>query len=547
MVAPGGAGRHSTRTVAVGLSVVALVAAVAVPALRAGDSPQPSVQAEPVAAAYADWSRIAACGMDDYWALGSPRIALPGWRRLPSPPVDGSVVAEVGGALATWSGSALAIYDAGTWRCPDTVPVKTSEDATIAWTGTRLLVWGDGSAAVLDPATGAWRQGAASPEAVGQAAATVWTGRELVVYGDDDRSAPSARARAYDPATDRWRTLAYAPRRLNHVTGVWTGREVVLVGAESDGDNQDQAGTAAIAFDPASMAWRELPAPPLSPQASTVAWTGEELVAWDYLLQAATLDPEDGDRRELPAVGLRPRECFPSSTAVTGGVVAGYCDQAARLDMATRTWTPLHLPAAGVEQLAAWNGGAAVVLDLDGAALGPRELWRLDPALAASRPAVTSLRLRTIEGFAEASLPAGWYAARETLTPLLSGPLEVLTVTTVAAPQAGVNGGSSCAHVPDGAVEQLGPRDALVTFQAGAAGDRGALPYGEVPALPDDPELFGFSGCFANADALELHWLTLAADKTPGGHYVMVAMGDEVSATRRAEVLAVLNAFRPLR
>jgi hypothetical protein len=112
MVASGGAwsaGRHSTRAVAVGLSVVALVVAVTVPALRAGDSPQPSVEAEPAAAAYVDWSRIAACGMDDYWALGSPQIALPGWRRLPSPPVDGSVVAEVGGALATWSGSALAI------------------------------------------------------------------------------------------------------------------------------------------------------------------------------------------------------------------------------------------------------------------------------------------------------------------------------------------------------------------------------------------------------------------------------------------------------
>lgn len=534
--------------IAAGTVVVAFAVVAQLSTPRSGvDSPAPAEAARDVAA-FADWSRLALCESETRPTPRDLTIALPGWRQLPSGPAEGEVVAEVGGALATWKGSRVAVFDAGTWRCPDRSPVSASDDATIVWTGTHLLVWGDGRTAVLDPTAGAWRLGAAPPEAVGLAAATVWTGRDLVVYGALNRSAPSGRALAYDPAADRWQPLPAAPRNLNVVTGVWTGREVVLIGAELDGNNQDEGGVTAIAFDPAAGAWRELPAPPLSPQASTVAWTGEVLVAWDYLLNAATLDLDGGAWKQLPEVPLRSRECSPSSAAVTGGVVGAYCDQAVYLDIATRTWTDLQLPAAAVTEATEWNGDAAMLLDLDGDAFGARELWRLDAPVAASRRAVTSLRLPSLNAFAEATLPPGWYAARETLTPTLSGPLEVLTVTTGPAARAG---GSTCAHLPENAVEQLGPRGALITFQAGGSGDvrhlpSGGRPYGGVPTLPNDPEPFGFGDCFANADELDLHWLALADEGASDGHYVMVALGAEASARRRAEALAIVNSFRPL-
>ena len=537
------------------VAAFAVVAQLSTPR-SGGNSPAPAEAAREVAA-FADWSRIALCESETRPTPRVLTISLPGWRRLPSGPAEGKVVAEVGGALATWAGSRVAVFDAGTWRCPDRSPVSASDDAMIVWTGTHLLVWGDGRAAVLDPTTGAWRLGAAPPEAVGQAAVTVWTGRDLVVYGTAGRSAPSSRALAYDPAADRWQPLPDAPRKLNLVTGVWTGRELVLVGANLDGDNQNQGAAAAIAFDPAAGAWRELPAPPLSPQASTVVWTGE-VVAWDYLLKAAALDLDGSAWEELPEVPLRFRECHPSSVAVTSGVLAVYCDQSAYLDMATRTWTELQLPAAAAAGVAAWNGDAAMLLDFDGAVLGTTdldsvvlgrtELWRLDPSTAASRRAVTSLRLPTLNDFADATLPPGWYAARETLTPTLSGPLEVLTASTVAALPAG---GTTCAHLPENAIEQLGPRGALITFQAGGSGDArhlpsGGRPYGGVPTLPNDPEPFGFGDCFANADELDLHWLALADEGASDGHYVMVALGAEASARRRAEALAIVNSFRPL-
>lgn len=46
------------------------------------------------------------------------------------------------------------------------------------------------------------------------------------------------------------------------------------------------------AYDPVADAWRVIRPYPLSPQASSVARTGRETLAWDYLLDAAAYDPD---------------------------------------------------------------------------------------------------------------------------------------------------------------------------------------------------------------------------------------------------------------
>ncbi|MDQ3708768.1 MAG: hypothetical protein M3387_05600 [Actinomycetota bacterium] len=130
--------------VAVGAVAMAFAVVALMPApLREGGEPAEG-EAAPGVVTFADWSRLAVC---DSEAAPRPRaltISLPGWRQLPPGPAEGEVVVGVGGGLATWTGYKVAVLDAGTWRCPDPSPVSASDDAMIVWTGTHLLVWGDG-------------------------------------------------------------------------------------------------------------------------------------------------------------------------------------------------------------------------------------------------------------------------------------------------------------------------------------------------------------------------------------------------------------------
>ena len=159
------------------------------------------------------------------------------------------------------------------------------------------------------------------------------------MWGDADRMRADRDGAAYAPDADRWRVLAPAPVALNDATAAWTGEEMVVVGALLDGNNASRKRSATgMAYDPVEDTWRELPPQELSPQASSVAWTGRHVLAWDYLLAAGTYDPEVVRWDELPALPLDAGECYPESALVAGLVLASYCAQGALFDASTRRW-----------------------------------------------------------------------------------------------------------------------------------------------------------------------------------------------------------------
>ena len=51
----------------------------------------------------------------------------------------------------------------------------------------------------------------------------VWTGAEVIVLGAERRGAVNTVGAAYDPGTDTWRRIADAPVRLILTSGVRTG------------------------------------------------------------------------------------------------------------------------------------------------------------------------------------------------------------------------------------------------------------------------------------------------------------------------------------
>jgi Kelch motif len=136
---------------------------------------------------------------------------------------------------------ARALHGAG-------APIARSDHAAV-WAGDEMLVFGgrggDGAALASPvsyvPAVDAWRElaaeGAPSPR-YGHVA--VWTGHSLLVWGGTDGRRPLRDGAEYDPWERTWTPLADVDVAMGSAAregavGVWTGRELVVIGG-ADGN-----------------------------------------------------------------------------------------------------------------------------------------------------------------------------------------------------------------------------------------------------------------------------------------------------------------------
>ena len=92
---------------------------------------------------------------------------------------------------------------------------------------------------------------------------------------------------AYDPASRAWRRLPAPPRSLSASPGpaVWTGRELLVLDAEG-GRQTAAGGLAGAAYDPVADRWRQLPPSPRLGGGQllerTVLWAGTRLLVWSF-------------------------------------------------------------------------------------------------------------------------------------------------------------------------------------------------------------------------------------------------------------------------
>ena len=143
----------------------------------------------------------------------------------------------------------------------------------------------------------------------------------------------------------RWRPIAEAPLNITDGSAVWSGDEMLVVGAALDGNNHAETRTAiGEAYDPETDAWRELPASDLSPQAMTAVWLNGELVAWDYDLASEAYDPGVDRWRPLAAVPLEFSECRPQSVSTSRIVVGDFCGGTVVFTAEEQTWRQAPLP-----------------------------------------------------------------------------------------------------------------------------------------------------------------------------------------------------------
>lgn len=213
-----------------------------------------------------------------------------------------------------------------------------------------------------------WRSLAPAPLEGRHSHSMVWTGREVIVWGGATRAGNAPiyfdDGAAYDPASDRWRTLA--PSRLSpradHVAA-WTGTEMLVWGGNPGnptpyGKNEFTDGAL---YNPVTERWRPMATFPLHGRfAAAVVWTGELLVVWGGaraehgddpppLADGAAYDPDTNRWSRLPDAPIAGR-LFPLAAAVDGDVLISWgftgpgsppAFDGARYDPDTERWTPV--------------------------------------------------------------------------------------------------------------------------------------------------------------------------------------------------------------
>lgn len=312
-----------------------------------------------------------------------------GWNSLPPPPLaaKGFAQAWTGQELVLWSGSTAD----GTAAPPDGVAFspQTNEWRKIApapldgryftahvWTGNELIVWGGqtnngfaGDGAAYNPVNDSWRKISSAPLSPRVPLDAVWTGDEMIVWGTSADPDPTADGAAYNPVTNEWRELATAPIRMNQGNATWTGNHMIVHGSLLDDQNVAAGGkTVGAIYDPTNDNWTLMSPSQLSPQATSMEWTGSAGLVWDYLLDAAQYNPEMDEWRKLEPLPLEESECYPSSAAIKGFVMGWYCGQAALFKVDNEAWERIphpdesHLRISARDSLAPFGAGSVFVV-----------------------------------------------------------------------------------------------------------------------------------------------------------------------------------------
>lgn len=294
------------------------------------------------------------------------------WRPIPPGPLSPRE-----GALGFWTGEELVIVGG----IDDDPCLPTREGASAsgfsAFRSAALCVPGylsvlaDGAA--FDPDTGTWRQIAPAPVPLTAAGpGVVHDGVIYILVGGQPET-----FLAYHPADDRWEHLP--PPATRNGTLVEAGDKVALVkNQDPEGDpdlwleDPDRGVAPDMSFNPATKDWHAIPPDPLIPSWDrSLVWTGTELVLLGAeavpqpgseapaFMRAAAYDPKTGTWRRLPDSDLVIAGGYgtwylrngllinPSLGSADGGSVNPY-DRAypfgGMLDLESGQWSPLLNP-----------------------------------------------------------------------------------------------------------------------------------------------------------------------------------------------------------
>ncbi len=183
----------------------------------------------------------------------------------------------------------------GTWRSLPPPPANRTDPFAV-WTGQQLLVFGgtggdsfpanlpETGGAAFTPSTDTWTPIASMPSAfatTGLSGGAVWTGSEAVVWATDGTAELVAE---YDPASNAWRMLPASGMPVSNGAAVqvfWTGARVLVWKATPAGYPVPKFAYGAL-LDPTTGVWTAVAPPPvvLGGYGDAVTWTSDGLFVW---------------------------------------------------------------------------------------------------------------------------------------------------------------------------------------------------------------------------------------------------------------------------
>ncbi|CAN5477918.1 hypothetical protein BH24ACT7_BH24ACT7_04930 [soil metagenome] len=261
------------------------------------------------------------------------------------------------------------------WEPLDPGPLALRFLASLqVWTGEEFVLWAlqpEGDTAVLadpaayNPATATWREIAPAPFELGvHDVSGLWAGDELVVW-------TSEAAAAWDPESDTWRVIPDWPLQpTSERRAVWTGEEIIDIDADLAvdpttgasrpiapgppflderasvvwGDGRLVVVPRGGAYDAVTDTWLSSPPSGLTPLATGGVWTGTEVFAADYLMEASGYDPDAATWSPYPTLPLRFYECGPQAHVVDGRPLVEHCSGLALWEPGGGYWLPISLP-----------------------------------------------------------------------------------------------------------------------------------------------------------------------------------------------------------
>ena len=276
------------------------------------------------------------------------------------------------------------LYDREATPAGCLAPFEPRASHAAVWTGTDLLIYGGTNGADIgeplttglayDPSTNTWRELQPSPVGISwwPNIRALWTGGRLLVAGEVRAGEAYTRhLLVYDPAADRWESVAFPDERRHVGAVVWTGDELLSVG----GDHNAPDATA-WSYHLDSGQWRQLPDPGIEPvEAPTGIWSGMEAIFFGgYVFQAGespaiAFSPSTNTWRALPPA---PGDWYYFNELVwtgrevivfSGHTGPGHPDHVLIYDPGTDEWRKSSpMPMLPAERLAgAWTGERLII------------------------------------------------------------------------------------------------------------------------------------------------------------------------------------------
>lgn len=372
-------GRQRAARAASGLAAVAVIVMVGGQLVTDTRSPSVLLDSPPKPGAGA-WELVADAPLEP--AEGAEAVDLGDGTVL----VVGGTISEPGWLDSTPQG---AIYDvaAGSWTPLPPVPFVLNRHDEVNNSSVRATATGDGravawrewggpgpgpgfEAALLDPEAGRWLETGAAPLRPRQHPVVEWIDGRLVVWGGlqrdepDTRTEPSSAAEALEAQSDRaepipggavwspedgWRAMSGAPldARFDQAAAVVDGRLVIWGGTDGGVHDDDRRLFAdGAVYDVAADRWSPLPGAGLAGRSIPAIVPDDD----GFIVAGGQGHVAIEEMSEVPAEG-----CGDGGCAGRSYHPEVFAD-GARYDLEDGTWTPLPLPPAGVDQLAA-NAG----------------------------------------------------------------------------------------------------------------------------------------------------------------------------------------------